>query len=336
MSALDTISSIDDARPTDASRLSRLGVRLQPPLGRLTREPLVHFLLIGLALFLGYSWMHRGVRGIEPSHSIALSLDNLRTMDIYFESQWHRQPTSAEFNAMVENKVQEEILYREGLAMGLDRDDTIVKRRLAQKLQFLAEDVATAHEPSTEELRRWFGKNSEKFALPSRMAFRHIFFGFDQRVQNAQSDATAALAKLSGEPESSALAGSLADRFMFQDYYADRGPEELAKEFGPTFALGVFKLVPGSWQGPIASGYGWHLVFISSIIAGRIPALDEIEPDVKAAWLGYQKEKAWREAYARMRAKYTLLLPAAPENPSALSPPAPKRKEVPALSAEGL
>ena len=130
------------------------------------REPLLHFLLIGLALFVVYSWMHRGRGGVEPSHEIALSFDDLRTMDLYFESQWHRQPTAVEFNAMVENKIQEEILYREGLAMGLDKDDTIVKRRMAQKLQFLAEDVASAHEPTTEELQAWFAKNSEKFALP--------------------------------------------------------------------------------------------------------------------------------------------------------------------------
>ena len=158
-----------------------------PLFARVMREPLLHFLLIGLALFVVYSWMHRGQSGIEPSHEIALSFDELRTMDLYFESQWHRQPTGEEFNAMVENRIQEEILYREGLAMGLDKDDTIVKRRMAQKLQFLAEDVASAHEPSTEELRAWFAKNSEKFALPSRATFRHLFFSFDKRGQNARS-----------------------------------------------------------------------------------------------------------------------------------------------------
>ncbi len=242
------------------------------------REPLLHFLLIGLALFVVYSWMHRGQGGIESSHEIALSFDDLRTMDLYFESQWHRQPTGEEFNAMVENKIQEEILYREGLAMGLDKDDTIVKRRMAQKLQFLAEDVASAHEPSTEELQAWFAKNSEKFALPSRATFRHLFFSFDKRGQNAEGDAAAALMKLSDQPESTPLAVALADPFMFKDYYADQTPAELAKEFGPTFGLGVFKLKPRSWQGPIESGFGWHLVFIDSIIPGRIPVFEEIEP----------------------------------------------------------
>src|SRR5271157_940187 len=251
------------------------------------REPLLQFLLVGIALFAVYSWMHRGQTGIEPSHEIALSFDELRTMDLYFESQWHRQPTGEEFNAMVENKIQEEILYRKGLAMGLDKDDTIVKRRMAQKLQFLAEDVASAHEPSTDELRA----------------------SFDKRGQQAHADADAALVKLSGQPESTTLAAALADPFMFQDYYADKPPVELAKEFGPTFAVGVFKLKPRSWEGPIESGFGWHLVFVDAIIPGHVPTFEEIEPEVKTAWLGYQKEKAWREAYARMRARYTVLLP---------------------------
>jgi peptidyl-prolyl cis-trans isomerase C len=321
---LDSITST-----AGESRVERVKLLLRPRFARLMREPLVHFLLIGVALFVVYSWIHRGQSSIEPSHEIALSFDELRTMDLLFESQWRRQPTGEEFNAMLENKIQEEILYREGLAMGLDKEDTIVKRRMAQKMQFLAEDVASAHEPSTKELRAWFATNSEKFALPSRATFRHLFFSFDKRGQNAQAEAAAALVKLAGEPENTPLAATLSDPFMFQDYYADRPPLELAKEFGPTFAVGVFKLKPRSWQGPIESGFGWHLVFIDSIIPGHIPAFEEIEPEVKTAWLGYQKEKAWREAYARMRARYTVLLPAAPDQPSAFPPAAPKKKEVP-------
>ena len=138
----------------------------------------------------------------------------------------------------MENKVQEEILYREALAMGLDKDDTIVKRRMAQKLQFLAEDVAAAREPDTAELRSWFEKNKAKFAQPGRVSFRHLYFSPDRRGQRARDDAAKALAKLAGQPQDAKLAGSLADPFMFQDYYRDRAPDYLGKEFGPQFALG--------------------------------------------------------------------------------------------------
>ena len=302
---------------------------------RWSREPLLHFLLLGVILFGVYAYTHRGRGGVESSRQIVLSLDELQQMDLYFESQWHRQPTPAEFQAMVEDKVQEEVLYREGLAVGLDKDDTIVKRRMAQKMQFLAEDVAAAHEPSTAELKTWFEKNSTKFALPSRYSFRHLYFSPDKRGKNAQDDVTKALAKIAGQPEDSKLAVSLADPFMFQDYYGDRTPEALAKEFGPQFAVALEKLKPGSWQGPIESGYGWHLVFVDTVIPGRIPSFEEIESDVKIAWLGEQKATAWQKAYAEMRAKYVVLLPAPSQEQTAQGPVPKQKKQVPAPSGEG-
>ena len=303
-------------------------------LKRWLREPLLHFLLLGLALFAVYSYTHRGRGGFESSRQIALTLDELRQMDMYFESQWHRQPTPAEFQAMVEDRVREEVLYREALAMGLDKDDTIVKRRMAQKMQFLAEDVAAAHEPSTAELKAWFEKNSKKFALPSRYSFRHLYFSPDKRGKNAQDDAAKTLTKIAGQPEDSKLAASLADQFMFQDYYGDRAPEALAKEFGPQFVMALEELKPGSWEGPIESGYGWHLVFVDTVIPGRIPSFEEMEQDVKTAWLGEQKATAWQKAYAEMRAKYIVLLPAPSDKEAVQAPVPPPKKEVPAPSGE--
>src|SRR5271154_6879215 len=127
---------------------------------RAVREPLVHFLLIGLALFVLYSYMTRGQSG-DVNHQIVISMDDVRQLDISFVSQWHRQPTEEEFRGLVEAFIRQEILYREGLAMGLDKDDTIVKRRMAQKMEFLAEDVAASHEPTTDELKTWYGKNQQ-------------------------------------------------------------------------------------------------------------------------------------------------------------------------------
>jgi len=306
-----------------------------PAIKRWLREPLVYFLLIGLVLFVLYGYMHRGLGGVDPSKQIALTLDDLRQMDMYFVSQWHRQPTPEEFQAMVEDKVREEVLYREALVMGLEKDDTIVKRRMAQKMQFLAEDVAAAHEPTTVELKAWYEKNADKFALPSRISFRHLYFSTDRRGQRARDDAAKALGKIAGQPEDSKLAASLADPFMLQDYYGDRVPSAIAKEFGPPFAVALEKVKPGSWHGPIESGYGWHLVFIDSVIPGRIPAFEEIESDVKTAWLGEQKALAWEKAYKDMRAKYTVLLPAPSAKESAQAPAPPPKKQVPALSGEG-
>ncbi len=284
---------------------------------RIFREPLVHFLVIGGALFAIYSFTRGGSSATPPSRQIQLTLDDVSQLVVVFQAQWRRGPTPEEFSRMVESKVQEEILYREALSMRLDKDDTIVKRRMAQKMQFLAEDVAAAREPTAAELKGWFEQNRDKFAQPSRLSFRHLYFSPDRRGERARDDAVKALARLAGQPEDAKLAATLADPFMFQDYYRDRAPEYLGKEFGPGFALAVAKLPTGSWQGPIESGFGWHLVFVDTLVPGRIPAFEEMEPEVKTAWLGAQKEQALRKAYEAMRAKYTVLLPAPPQEKAA-------------------
>ena len=303
-------------------------------LRRWLREPLVHFLLIGSLLFVIYGAQDHSNQ--PASKRVQLTPDDLRQLQMTFAAQWERQPTSEELAGLIENRVREEVLYREALVMGLDKDDDIVKRRMAQKMQFLAEDVANAHEPTTAELKAWFEKNGKQFALPDRITFRHLYFSPDQRGQRAHNDATKALAKIAGQPEDSRTAAALADRFMFQDYYADRSPEQLTKDFGSQFTQAVLKLKPGSWQGPVESGYGWHLVFVDSITPGRIPAFEEVQPDVKSAWLADQREQAWNKAYTAMRAKYTVSLPALHEKQTASAPvpPLPKR-EIPTSSGEG-
>jgi peptidyl-prolyl cis-trans isomerase C len=284
---------------------------------RFLREPLIHFLLIGTVLFAVYHYVQPDRKMAPSSKEIRLSLDDLSQLLLVFRAQWRREPTPEEFNRMVDSKVQGEILYREALAMGLDKDDEIVKRRMAQKMQFLAEDVAAAREPTTAELKAWYAKNSDKFARPQRLSFRHLYFSPDRRGERARTDAEGALAKLAEQPEDAKFAAKLADPFMFQDYYRDRAPEYLGKEFGPQFAQAVEKLPPGSWQGPVESGFGWHLVFVDTVIPGRVPAFEEIEPDVKTAWLGEQKALAWQKAYKEMRARYTVLLPVPPDKQSA-------------------
>ena len=223
---------------------------------------------------------------------------------------------------LIESRIKEEILYREALAMGLDKDDTIVKRRMAQKMEFLAEDVSAAHEPTTEELKAWFAKNTAMFTQPARVTFRHLYFSPDRRGKSAWSDAKAALGKLAGKPAGWAGAAALGDPFMFQDYLADRTPDQIAKDFGPPFAKALFVQKPGAWTGPIESGYGWHLVFVDSLMPERASSFEEVEPDVKTAWLATRKAEAWDKAYKAMRAKYELVLPAPPENAAAAAPTA--------------
>lgn len=290
---------------------------------RLLHEPLVHFLLIGAALFAVFHVVRPAPKATPSSQQINMSLDDVAQLALIFESQWKRQPTVPELDRLMENRVQTEVLYREALAMGLDKDDEIVKRRMAQKMRFLAEDVATAREPTTDDLTRWFAKNADRFAMPRRISFRHLYFSPDRRGARARDDAVDALSQLAGRPVDAELPESFADPFMFQEYYRDRAPGHLGREFGPQFAQAVADLPTGSWQGPIESGFGWHLVFVDTAIPGRVPDFEEVEPEVRTAWLGEQQALAWQKAYQDMRAKYTVMLPMPPEEaPAAAAPSA--------------
>lgn len=295
---------------------------------RLLHEPLVHFLLLGALLFAAYRYWEPAAAPASTKE-IGFSLDQLRQLSLQFQSQWKRPPTAAELERVVEAAVQSEVLYREALAMGLDKDDEIVKRRMVQKMQFLAEDVAAAHVPTSVELNAWFEKNRARFALPGRISFRHLYFSPDRRGARAHADAQQALARLASRGQDARLAANLADPFMFQDYYADRATDALRKEFGTQFVLELEKLPTGRWAGPVESGFGWHVVFVDAVTPPRVPAFEEVEPDVKAAWLGEQRVLAWHKAYDAMRAKYTVLLPAVPDAAGA----APRDPQSPAAAS---
>jgi len=286
---------------------------------KLLREPLVHFLLLGAALFAAWQLLRPPVGQAAASREIRLSLGDITQQALMFQARWNREPTPQELAQLMESAVQEEILYREALALGLDKDDEIIRRRLAQKMQFLAEDVATAREPDAAELRAWFEQNRSQFAAPARYSFRHLYFSPDRRRERARDDAARALERLAGQPEDSTLATALADPFMFQDYYRERAPEFLGKEFGPQFVLGIEKLTPGSWQGPVESGFGWHLVFLDEVVPGHVPDLEEVMQDARTAWLTDRKAAAWRKTYDEIRAKYTVLLPQPPQGAPAAS-----------------
>jgi len=277
---------------------------------RWLREPLLHFLLAGLALFLVHQTLNPTAANRGASSRITLTEDDLRQMTIAWQAQGRPLPTAEQMKSLVEAKVREEILYREALALGLDNNDTIVKRRLAQKMEFLAEDVAALRDPTRDELKAWLEKNPARFALSPRASFRHLYFSPDQRGDRARDEAARALLKLAGKSGDWPGAPALADPFMFQDHYGDRSFEQLANLFGPPFAQAVLDLTPGSWQGPIESGYGWHLVWVDSITPGRVPAFEEVEPDVKAEWVAEQRADAKRKAFEAMRARYEVVLPA--------------------------
>ena len=274
------------------------------------REPLVQFFLIGAVLFSLYSLV-APPRPHAPGSRIELTKDDLAQMDIAWRSKWQRSPTPAEWRDLIDEKVREEVLYREALAMGLDQDDVIIRRRMGQKLEFLMEDVSTLRDPTKAELAAWYRQNASQFALPGRVTFCHVYFSPDTRGQQAAAQAARALATLKersscGSPDIAALG----DRFPEQAYYADRSPEDVANVFGTQFSNALFRLQPGRWQGPIESGLGQHLVLVEALTPSRIPTFDEVDrAQVATAWLDSQRAESKRKAFDAMRAKYQVVLP---------------------------
>jgi peptidyl-prolyl cis-trans isomerase C len=281
-------------------------------LRRWSREPLLHFLLIGLILFAGYSVLHPKSEVVSESNRIVLTSDDLVQMSVTWLAQGRPPPTPEQMQNLIELKVREEVLSREAISLGLDKDDTIVKRRLAQKMEFLAEGAAVDNDPSTDTLRAWFKDNRQRFALLPRVSFHHLYFSSDQHDEHAREAAVHALAEVAGKSSDSKDAAALGDPFMYQDYYGDRSFDDMAKLFGLNFARALVSLKPGSWQGPVESGYGWHVIFVDSSTPGRVPAFEEIESDIKSDWIADQRMQAKATAYEAMRARYRVVLP---ENP---------------------
>ena len=281
-------------------------------LKRWLREPLLHFLLIGLVLFGVYRASNPVVVQQENRSRIELTDDDLRQLELAWMAQWRRPPTPEEVHRLVEGKVREEILYREALALGLEQGDMIVKRRMVQKMEFLAEDLSALREPNREELMAWFEDNPQRFTIAGRASFRHLYFAFDKRGERGREAAAGVLVTLADRPGDWPSAGALADPFMFQDYYGDRSPEQVANVFGAKFTRSLFQLQPGSWHGPIESGFGWHLVWVESMTPAHVPAFEEVEPEVRSAWVAEQRAEFKRQVYEAMRARYEIVLPGVP------------------------
>jgi peptidyl-prolyl cis-trans isomerase C len=278
-------------------------------LRRFLREPLLHFLLIGAALFAIYHRLNPNVTNTDSSHRIVLTNDDLHQLEITWMAQWRRPPTEDEMRRLIEDNVREEVLYREALALGFDRGDTIVRRRMAQKMEFLSDDVSALREPTLDELKSWYAQNGSIFSHAARISFRHIYFSPDKRGSQAQTAAESAFQKIANKGDATEQVPS-GDRFMFQDYYRDSTADQVANIFGNQFADAVLKIEPGAWSDPIASGYGWHLVWVDSITPRRVPQFEEVDlAQIKSQWMSAQRIETKRDLFKAMRARYQVVLP---------------------------
>lgn len=254
----------------------------------------MHFALLGAALFALYA-------AVSGSHSaasdeIVVTRGQVASLSAGFERSWNRAPTDKELAALVDAWVRDEVLYREGVALGLDRDDVVVRKRVAQKLEVLTEGAADAAPPSDSELERWLAEHAASYTLPAVVSFEQVYFDPKRRGRSLERDVERA--------RRSARPAELGDATLLPPRLEGASPREVESRFGQELARAVESLPVGEWSGPVTSSYGAHLVRVTARTEARTPALAEVRDDVARDWQDARARAAQDALYERLRAKY--------------------------------
>jgi hypothetical protein len=270
----------------------------------LLREPLLHFLVLGAVLFLAYGALSRNAAG--SGGEIVVSAAQIENLSTQFERTWQRPPLRNELDGLIESYVREEVLYREGVALGLDRDDPIIRRRVQQKVDFLAENVAS-QEPTQAQLEEFFATHRDRFLIEPRYSFEQVFVNPEQHGDRAHDAALSLLTKLKRSGAESA-AESLGDASLLPRQFDDAREADVIRTFGEAFTRELAGVAPGTWLGPIASPYGLHLVRLTAKSEAREPKLDDVRDVVTREWLREQQERANEAFYATLRKRYRIVI----------------------------
>ena len=270
---------------------------------RWLRDPLLIFLLLGVGVFALDRWSESGAARRQVIEVTGEQVERDRARWV---AQWGRQPTGPELQALIDETVQEEILYREAQRLGLDRDDAVVRRRLAQKLTFRLEDASDRAAPTTDEVEEYYAQHADRYRQPRRTTFVHVFLSADRRADAAR-DAVALLREVRTGDDGRWK--QLGDPFMLLRTYADRTDREVAALFGEPFAAAVSEFAAGEWNGPIGSAYGTHLVRVTGRTESRLPALAAVRDRVVADLGEERRREQTRAAFQAVRARYEVRLP---------------------------
>jgi hypothetical protein len=266
------------------------------------KEPLVQFLLLGGIIFFAYSWL--AVKGSAPDE-IFISRGQQENLLNTFSRTWQRPPTPQEFQGLLKDYLRQEIAYRESKKMGLDQDDIVIRRRLRQKLELLAEDVASLVAPTEEQLFSYLDEHAEDFMIEPRLTLRQVYFSTDRRGDAAMQDALDLLERIQPDGLEQDF-DSIGDPLPLPAQLSDLRESEIARLFGTVFTDGLKGIETGSWAGPVESGFGLHLVFIQQREAGRVPELEEVRDAVQRDWLSKRRTESVDGLYERLAESYTI------------------------------
>lgn len=270
-------------------------------LQRLLREPLLHFMAIAAVLFAVNAVVNPSI--LRPSgNEIIVTEGRIRQLAESFQLVSGRMPDARELEALVDDFVIEEAAYREALAMGLDVDDTVVRRRLRQKLEFLLEDVSAVDEPTDSELTEFMETHLDRYAAPQRLSLQQVLASADKRGDDAPSDAAAMLARL----RAGAAPETLGDESLLPAAVPLTSREGLASIYGDAFAEAVFSASEDTWFGPVASPFGYHLVQITGRSEPKTPSLEMVGERVRADWIDVRRQSIREEQRQRLLGRYDI------------------------------
>ena len=276
------------------------------------KEPLLHFLIIGALIFVLFSMVNKE-EDVVSGNKILVSTGDIERLSANWSKKWNRPPSETELKGLIESFIREEVYYREALALGLDKNDTILRRRLMQKMEFLSNDLAELNTPDEKTLNQFFFDNQKKYELPARVTFTHIYFSPDKRGQKTLEDVKSVLSELNASPSEILSAPERGDSIMLQYDFVQETPFEVSRLFGRSFSERLFETEINSWQGPIESGYGLHLVRISEKIDARTPELASAIDKVRRDWMFEQRKKTNKEIYERFKERYEIVVEELPE-----------------------
>jgi PPIC-type PPIASE domain len=271
---------------------------------RWLKEPLVHFLLLGALLFIGYEVVSRGKD--TTADRIVVTQGRIESLSAQFQRTWNRPPTEAELDGLIQNYIREEVLYREGVALGLDRDDQTIRNRVRLKMEVFAEG-ADVPEATEAQLQDWLDSHRADFAVDPEFSFRQVYFDPARHGGNLQRDVDRVLARLR-RAEVDADPFYLGDVTLLPAQMEDASLAEVRSRFGPEFASAVAGLRVGQWQGPLRSTYGMHLVQLARKREGHVPNLDEVRAEVNREWTQAQTRAANERFYQELLRRYTVTI----------------------------
>jgi hypothetical protein len=277
-------------------------------LRRVLGEPLLHFFVLGAGLFVLFAWLNRDAT--EAPDEVVVDGARIASLVAQFERVWQRSPGPEEVHELVDGWVREEILYREGVALGLDVNDSVVRRLVAQKMAFIA-DGAVPTAPTDAELEAWLQANAEKYRIEPVYSLRQVYFDPANHEDNLRD-------RLQGIVSSLDAAATIpaGDVTLLPEQLQSARASQVARTFGTAFAEAVGELKVGEWQGPVTSAYGLHVVKVEQVTPGRHPELAEVRESVERDWSAAQSEQLNEAFYRTVRERYTVRM----ETPGAAGP----------------